>query len=230
MKQRRFSLLAIAALLAFAASGAYATATLAFVLDGTLVLTCVDNAGCDSANGTTGLVSTTYTNGTVAIAIGTGTTKPAQTNPTMDLDDVTATLAAGHSLTIFFSEVGFTGIGGFTMIDGGSNTCSAGCTTTGTSWFDTTNTLFGLGTQIATTGAIGGGVINSTTSGAGPSTSPYSLTEAIILNNTRGTTSAFLSSDMSLTQTPEPTSVLLLGTLAALIGYSFRRKFSGNVA
>jgi hypothetical protein len=240
MRQRKFSFFAIAVLLALGASGAFATATLQFILDGTLVDTCVDNAGCDTV-ATTGVVNTTYSNALVAITVGTGTTKPAITTPTMDLDDVTVTLAAGHQLTLVFSDIGFAAKSGFTMIDGGSLSGCTGCSSQSWSFFDTTNTLFGItagtpasaidpntGTLIGTIGPQGPGAVGGTVIGAGPSTTPYSLTTMITLNNTRGTGAAFLSSDLSLTQTPEPTSILLLGTLASLVAYGFRRKFSGN--
>jgi len=256
MKQRKFSFLAIGILLALGASGAFATATMQFILDGAVVMTCVDETGCDGALGSVGILTATYSNVGVTISVGTGSTKPGVVNPTvMDLDDVTATLASGHTLSIAFSDTGFTGAGGFKMHDGGNLDCGGGtCGTQGWSFYDTTSPLGALfgntgilpapdpatGVLISSTGLIIGSPsvgINSDTVGNGPGSGTYSITEVITLNNNihRGDTlistgTAFLSSDLNLARVPEPTSVLLLGTLAGIVAYAFRRKFSGNVA
>ena len=243
MKQRNFSFLAIGLLMVLAASGVFATAQVEFILDGTIVATCTDETGCDGATGVPGEVVATFVNGSVGVTVNTGSTKPVITNPVMDLGDQTTSLAAGHTLVIAFTETGFLASGGFTIDYQGNFTCSA-CSTSATAYYDTTNAAFGVtagspagvgtnpltGTQIATTGKISTTPFSSTITGLGSSVTPYSLTEVMTFSNTARTGTAFLSSDFKLSQTPEPTSVLLLGSLVGIVAFAFRKKFSGNVA
>jgi hypothetical protein len=222
LKVRNFGFLATTAAFILASSSLFATPTLQFTLNGGTPVTCADQAACDT-NGVVGVVSDALSMGGVVVSIdGTGATKPAQTDPIMDLDIDTISLAAGKSLVLEFSETGFTTTGGFELTFGPSISCSK-CTVTDAAYFDGTDALFGTGTLIATQSFTGSG--SKTTPGAGPSSGTYSLTQIITVTNT-GSSTMGMSGDFQLNQVPEPTSILLLGSIVSGIGFALRRKLS----
>jgi hypothetical protein len=222
LKVRNFGFLATTAAFILASSSLFATPTLQFTLNGGAPITCADQAACDT-NGVVGVVSDAVSMANVVVSIdGTGATKPAQVDPIMDLDIDTISLAAGKSLVLEFSETGFTTFGGFDLVFGPSISCTT-CTVVASAYYTAANTLFGMGTLINTETFTASG--SQSTSGPGPTSGTYSLTQIITVTNTGATTMA-MSGDFQLNQVPEPTSILLLGSIVSGIGFALRRKLS----
>jgi hypothetical protein len=204
-----------------AAPSAFATATLSFSVDGGAAVTCADGAMCD-INSTAGVV--TYSadlGGGFIVNVTTGITTPFYTGSSMDLNSVNVQSGSGnHTLEIMFSQTDFTStMGGFEGGFGG--TIGTGGTVVASAGYDTTNTLFGNGTNIASTGSLGPGAFSATFSGGGPGTSPYSLTQILTISTSQALT---FSGDFALTQVPEPASIVLLGGALLFVAGGIRRK------
>ncbi len=95
-------------------------------------------------------------------------------------------------------------------------------------WFDPSNTLFGTSTAIATVGSFTGlGAFAGSGSGPGPGASssagpsPYALTIEDIFNPNGGAASFGATGD--ITAAPEPSSLILFGTLLLLYAFTMRR-------
>lgn len=248
MKKRGFSILAMAVVLVFVSTSAFATVTINWTLTGSTSgsLTCADNSTCSDGTTvdtipTSGIVSATFSKSPGVLAsVTTGTS--ASPISFMDLNNVTISLAPGETLVIKVSDTGFTNPGGLSLDFGGTMnaaTCG-GCKVSEAAFFDASDSLFATTTPIGSFGPFGGSSFSQSQNFGGPTAgqTPYSLTEVITLTAGSATCSALsatsgctqFSGDFQLSQTPEPTSVLLLGSLVGLAAFAFRKKFSGNAA
>lgn len=205
---------------------AYATPTLQFTVDGTLVATCADGDACDkSGSPNDGVVVFIGSLGIYSVNVVTGTTKPTLpvfgSSSELDLAnfDISAQTGGTHTLLIEFSEVGYTSLLPFTLNGGGTTT--GGQTVAASAYYSTANTLFDQATPICGIGPMGPGAFAGSCSGAVPLSGPYSLTQRVTF--TTSTAGAF-SGDFHLSQIPEPTSLLLFGGASLLLGLRNRRK------
>ncbi len=217
---KKFLVLACMMVMVFAASSAYAVATLQ-LFDGSTTKTIEDGsvvAGLVDANPGLGVVTWVGTIGNWNINTTTGVNFGTSTAPYIDLNSVNASTSAGGTLVLKFSEVGFTGPNGFEMGIGG--------TTAGTvdykGYYSTSNTLFALSNLIDEIGPLGPGAFSGTGGGSAASGVPYSLTELVTITH-RG--SGLSSFDAELKAVPEPGTMMLLGSgLVGLAGWG-RKKF-----
>jgi hypothetical protein len=229
MKQRSLHFgLALAALLMFGAANASATATLRAFVNGSavdldpgvgVITQCPDQtAACDS-NATVNIVHSVGSLLGVNIDF-TGTTKTGCVNCLMDLNTLTIAAAGNQIVDLDLSDIGFTSTGGFNMFF--SATVPVGASATATLFGGNSNTLFDIS---ATRGIIGPFVSpGSAASGAGtPNTvNPYSLTQRIHI--AFGPNGGTFSGDFNVSQVPEPTSIVLLGSMLLGLGTTIRRK------
>lgn len=219
---------------------------------GTITATISDNGGCvGTGGGCTGLnhIGSVYdtnpadgaifVSGTITLADGTweindttGTShSPGVTPFGIDVGSLTAFCEAncsgGSVLDIYYSDQNFTSTAtGFTTFY--SATDEGGGSTTQNAWVSTANTIFGEGSLIGTVGPITGTGGSGTASGgvaAGPA--QYSLTLEDIFQapaNNGATQATSFSVDGNITATPEPTSIVLLGTILLGAGALLRRR------
>lgn len=138
-----------------------------------------------------------------------------------------AAACATKPLDIFYSDTGFTG-----SVPAGKFQTTYSATTTGSgatseiAWANASNSLFatGAGNKIGETGPFNAaGGFGTATGGPGIS-GPYSLTIEEIFTDTSGVVS--FSTDANVTKTPEPGSMVMLGTGLLGLGLCglFRRR------
>jgi hypothetical protein len=134
---------------------------------------------------------------------------------------------APGTLVIEFSETGFTGnIGNpFQLLMTTGGTLAAGGNSfTYKAYIDPTNTLFGQGQLLTSFGFASSPFMGEQIGNAQALAGPYSLTQVVtIVHNTSGSfsTSSF---GATLSAVPEPTSVILLGSGLAAIGFARRKQ------
>jgi hypothetical protein len=142
--------------------------------------------------------------------------------PSLDLSALTATsVGSGTStLTIELSEIGFTGnppssVTGFLTSLSGTNAQAVSVAF----YADTSNSLFGMGTNLGT--LSGSGTFATTNSSAFTPTSNYSLTIFATITHTGKQSTSI---DTAINAVPEPSTLLLFGSGLAGLGFWRWRK------
>ena len=121
-----------------------------------------------------GSVSWSGTVGPFTIVGLQGRSKPALPSSELDVDIAyIATAAQGGTLTLSFTDTGFTGVNASATLNETSSVFAGSGTLTYTAYVDNTNALFGTGTEVGTFSNTGG---NNQLSGPGPAKEPYSMT------------------------------------------------------
>jgi hypothetical protein len=163
--------------------------------------------------------------GNYKVNVSTGQGSPTLAPVTLDLNSAdTASGSTSGSLNILFSQNGNTITPpGWSLTFGGTLTSGSGSSVSLLAYGSNTDAFFGNTSSIASLGPFGPGAFSGTAggSGAGLTTTPYSLTEDI---NVSGVGNTRYSGDASLNPVPEPASLTMIGT--GLIGLAglLRRK------
>jgi hypothetical protein len=187
---------------------------------GTLVLT---GSAAGSAIVSPGVYSYNGSVGAYIVNVSTGVGSPVLPLGTLDLNSIEVSGNATGPLTIEWSENGVTApLTTWNMAFGGTLSLGTLHSLTNTDYESNTNGFFAQTNTIGTiTPTFNGSSFSGTTSGTAPASGTYSLTEVITLNSS-GLTS--FSGDASLTPTPEPASVLLLGSVISATVFVLRRR------
>lgn len=209
----------IGTLILACSSGAQATPTLSFSVDGGAAITCADGDACD-LNGQTGVVTFSNTLSTFTVNVTTGLSKPLLTgNPLMDLNSINlqTALSGIHTLEILFSDTSFTSPGLISGAIGG--TLSGLSSIAASAYYSTANTLFGQDKLIGAL-TFGSSSFNGGMPGVNVAAPLYSLTEKLVFT-TNGP--GLYSGDFDL-KIPEPEILSLLGVALLGLGVSSRRR------
>ena len=190
--------------------------------DGTTTVTVTDNGSGDFRS-EKGAVGWSGSIGNFNIVVTVGITKPqlgSANYPWMELYNVNVSGGAG-TLTIKFTETDFNlpdQYPGFITRIGGTT----GGTVELNVYLDESNTPFGTGTLLASLGPYSGAFSGTSTIDINPK-DPFSLTQVATVTHGGGTVSS--SFDADTYPTPEPSSLLLLGSGLLGFGAYFRARF-----
>ncbi len=219
------SLLVAMALVLGIQATSHAVATLRLT-DGVTTVTLADgNAdGVVTFNGAIGVWTVNVTTGITYPTLG----SPADIH--IDLNSVDVNSGGASTLTILFSEVGFTGplaggILGVHQLAGGTLSAPAGSTATFKAYVDDGNALFTLTSLLTTIGPFGPGAFAGEADGfAAGITAPFSMTSWAQLALTGPGIASFDSEIHG--KIPEPISLILLGS--GLAGAGLYRRLRKN--
>jgi hypothetical protein len=188
---------------------------------GTLVLT-------GSASGTATVAAGDYSyNGSVgaySVNVTTGIGSPVlPLLGALDLNSIEVSGSPTGPLTIEWSENGVTApLTSWDMSFGGTLSLGRLNSLTNTDYESNTNSFFAQTNTIGTiTPTWTGTSYSGIATGSAPASGTYSLTEVITLNSSGLT---LFSGDASLTPTPEPASVVLLGSVISATVIALRRR------
>ena len=177
------------------------------------IVTIVDN-GVGDGNSAVGAVTYTGSIGQWSLVVGIGQTKPflgTASAPHLDLGYVVTSTGAG-TLTITWSDTGFTSSGGFAAQLGGTTAGNVAFKT----YADAGNTLFGTGVLLTSQNFSSSPFSGSAVSGTIVDT-PFSLTEQLVVTHGAGNLSD--SGNAALASVPDGgATVTLLGTSLAFLG------------
>ena len=223
MKKFAFLLSILFLLFLFTAS-AYALPTAQIrISDGVTTVTLTDNALGDGL-AQEGAILFSGTVGNFIINVETGLSKPilgAASLPHMDLSSSNTSVGTGGTLTVEFSDTGFTGVvPGFLTKVGGT----AGGTFQLDTYLDNSNAIFFIWTNLSTLGPFGAGAFSGESSASATPVSPYSLTFMATINHGPSVTGTVTSFDAELTAVPEPATMLLSGLGLLSLGVYLRRR------
>jgi hypothetical protein len=180
------------------------------------------------SSGSGGTITWDGSLGNYNVNVSTGQGSPTLPDVTLDLNSAdTASGSTSGILGIFFSQNGNTVTPpGWSLTFGGTLSSGSGSSVSLSAYGSTADTFFGSTSSIASLGPFGPGAFSGTASGsgAGLTTTPYSLTEEVDINGVGNTR---YSGDASLNPVPEPASLTMVGT--GLIGLAglLRRKLVG---
>ena len=199
----------------------------AVTIDSTGAVTCVGSCTTELDLVKSGNVTWGGTVGIFTVNIvGGSSSKPS---PQINLGFLVQTgTTGGGTLTVKWTDTGFGGTGPSTMMF--ATTPSGDTSTTFTSYVDSTNTPFGMGTLVDTLGAYISATSQTMTGLPGPTTEPFSMTNVVTL--TLGANSSLSLAGFALTETPPPPLALACAASSGQLGvaYSSGLMASGGVA
>lgn len=231
----------LATLLTIGLGTTFATTTDELMItSGGLTATIADNGSClgtgcaglfGDINPLAGTTAVTGTIGGWTLSIVSGTSHSPGLIPFgLDISSLTASCSTAsctgaNALDIQYSDIGFTTpvpIGGF--LTSYSNTQSGTGTTSESAYFDNSNTLFAETTLIGAVGPFSGTSSGSATGGPIAAVPSYSLTLDQVFSG--GAATSFSVDGLVTSGVPEPSALILFGTVLIFGASKLRRRAS----
>lgn len=211
------------ALACLVATPSQAVLTLKYSINGAPPVTVEDNAAPDQIGAEGAMLVIDFNQPASFFVTGfndLGVSQPPDITEILILDGIFSTPQGGGSVDIWLSDTGYTTNLPLMTLESSFSISGHPATVSVTNWYDTTNTLFGEGTEI-----FSDGFTNSLGSGEGSLTpgllaTPYSLTTHISIERTSQGDSSF-AAELSV-NVPEPAALGLFG--AALVGLGVTRR------